>query len=31
MIDKALYKIFETLDNLIGYIDNLFNKKKKRK
>ena len=30
-MDKAFYRIFEALDNLIGYIDNLLNKKKKKK
>ena len=30
MIDKFILKCFETLDKLSSFIDNLFNKKKKK-
>ncbi len=30
MIDNAIYKILEILDKLISYIDNLFQRKKKK-
>ena len=31
MLDKLIYKILEYLDNYISWIDNLFNKKNKKK
>jgi len=30
MIDNAIYKILEILDKFISYIDNLFQRKKKK-
>jgi len=31
MIDKIIYKFFETIDNFFDKIDNLFKKKRRRK
>ena len=31
MIDKIIYKFFETIDNFFDKIDNLFKKKRRHK
>jgi len=31
MIDKIIYKFFETIDNFFDKIDNLFKKRKPKK